>query len=131
MARQSKRDQGKERFWRRLLGQWRSSGLSVRDFCAAQEVSEPSFYGWRRTLAQRDQQAAEKRQGQEETNAPTAGRHKKSTDGPPLFVPVMLTTGGAMLEVVLERGLFVRVPVGFDDKTLRQLLAVLEEERPC
>jgi hypothetical protein len=130
MARQGKRDRGKERLWRRLLGQWRRSGLSVRDFCAAQEVSEPSFYSWRRTLAQRDQQAAEKRQGQVESKAPTVARHKKSMDEPPLFVPVTVAAG-AMLEVVLERGLIVRVPVGFDENTLRQLLAVLEEGRPC
>jgi hypothetical protein len=131
MARQGKRDRGKERFWRRLLGQWRRSGLSVRDFCGAQEVSEPSFYGWRRTLALRDQQAAEKQQGQKETNAPTVGGHERSTDGPPLFVPVTVATAGAMLEVVLERGVIIRVPVGCDEKTLRQLLAVLEEERLC
>jgi hypothetical protein len=131
MARQGKRDRGKERFWRRLLGQWRRSGLSVRDFCAGQEVSEPSFYGWRRTLAQRDQQAACRHAKRRGPKAPSVGGHKKFTDGPPLFVPVTVATAAAVLEVVLERGLIVRVPVGFDDNTLRQLLAVLEEERPC
>jgi hypothetical protein len=35
------------------------------------------------------------------------------------------------LEVVLERGRVVRVLRGFDADTLRQLLAVLEEKRPC
>ena len=44
----------KEQWWRRQVRQWRSSGLSVRAFCAAQGLSEPSFYAWRRTLAQRE-----------------------------------------------------------------------------
>jgi hypothetical protein len=44
----------KERFWRRMVRQWRGSGLSVRDFCAERELAVPSFYAWRRTIAQRD-----------------------------------------------------------------------------
>ena len=59
------RDSGKERFWRRLLRQWRRSGLTVREFCDQQAVSEPSFYAWRRTIAERDQQRC-----QRQTNMP-------------------------------------------------------------
>jgi transposase-like protein len=53
MAGLSKRDGGKERFWRRILRQWRRSGLSVRDFCAEHGLAEPSFYSWRRIVADR------------------------------------------------------------------------------
>ena len=48
------RDAGKEQFWRRMLGLWRQSRCSVRDFCVEHGVSEPSFYAWRRSIAQRD-----------------------------------------------------------------------------
>ena len=34
----------KERFWRRHVEAWRNSGESVRAYCAAQMLSEPSFY---------------------------------------------------------------------------------------
>ena len=44
----------KEHFWRTMVRQWRSSGLSVRVFCEQRRLSEPSFYAWRRSLAERD-----------------------------------------------------------------------------
>ena len=51
----------------------------------------------------------------------------------PVFVPLRVidVATQAAFEVVLERGRVVRVLRGFDTETLRQLLAVLEEERPC
>ncbi len=102
----------KERFWRRRLRQWRSSGLSVRAFCAEYALSEPSFYAWRRTVAQRD------------------------GEGVP-FVPVQvvpeaqpLGAAAGGLELVLGEGRLLRVGPGFDGPTLQRLLAVLEEGRP-
>lgn len=44
----------KEEFWRFALTQRIESGLSVRDFCRQEGLSEPSFYSWRRVIAQRD-----------------------------------------------------------------------------
>ena len=35
-----RRDQAKERHWRRLLREWRRSGLSVRDFCDWQALAD-------------------------------------------------------------------------------------------
>jgi hypothetical protein len=46
--RQATRDLGREAHWQRVLARWKRSGLSVRAFCQAGGVSEPSFYGWRR-----------------------------------------------------------------------------------
>ena len=47
-------ERAKEQWWRRQVRQWRSSGLSVRAFAPQQGLSEPSFYAWRRTLAERE-----------------------------------------------------------------------------
>jgi hypothetical protein len=58
MARTRGRDLRKERHWRLLLAEWQRSGLSIRAFCASQDVSEQSLYWWRRELAARDRQAA-------------------------------------------------------------------------
>ena len=105
------RDEQKERRWRRRVAQWRTSGLSVRDFCVRHGLATPSFYAWRRTLKRR---AAEKA----------------------AFVPVQVVAdavpaqAGAR-EAVLADGRTVRVAPGFDAATLRQLLVVLREERPC
>jgi len=116
MSRGNPRDPHKEQFWRRLLRQWRRSGLSIRAFCAQHDLSEPSFYAWRRTLADRDPPA-------------------------PAFVPVTVlpeppapTTPDAAassgLELLLPGGRVLRVGAAFDAPTLRRLLACLEEGRP-
>ena len=44
------RDRDRESYWRTVLARWRRSGLSVRAFCQAEGVSEPTFYVWRRKL---------------------------------------------------------------------------------
>jgi transposase-like protein len=123
MAGGRNRNPGKERFWRRMVREWRRSGLGVRAFCAQHGLSEPSFYAWRRSVAERDQESAR-------------ADAKPKPDGvgrTPRFVPlrVIEVATQVALEVVLERGRTVRILRGFDADTLRQLLAVLEEERPC
>ena len=113
MSTTNQRHSTKERFWRRMVRQWGSSGLSIRDFCAGQQVSEASFYAWRRTIARRDAEAAR-------------------------FVPVHVIAderparerAGDGLELVLASGRRVRVGPGFDEPTLRRLLALLEEGQP-
>ena len=121
MSRRGEHNRAKERFWRRVVRQWRQSGLTVRDFCDEQRLAEPSFYSWRRTIAERDQHAARTRR--------RAGNGR--ADSRPTFVPVRVvpatSASSAPLEIVLNQVRVVRVPPGFDAATLRQLLAVLEE----
>lgn len=136
MARQGGRDRAKEWYWRRVLRQWQRSRQGVRGFCREHGLSEPSFYAWRRTIAERNRQAARRSQARRgQRPAPDSGpRHRAPQDpgdGVPAFVPVTLTAPAAALEVVLGDGRVVRVPAGFDAATLRQLLAVLQEAPPC
>jgi hypothetical protein len=100
------RDERKEQQWRRWIGEWRASGLTVRAFCDRRGLAIPTFYAWRRTLERR---AAEQ----------------------PAFVPVHVVADAApaqagALEVVLRDGRTVRVAPGFDEGTLRRLLVALE-----
>jgi transposase len=107
------RDPSKERFWRTMVQQWRRSGLSVRAFCYHHGLAQPSFYAWRRTLAQRDAAVQ--------------------------FVPVRLapepptntSASTSPLELVLANGRRLRVAPGFDAATLTRLLTLLEEGQPC
>jgi transposase-like protein len=114
-----------------LMVLWRrSQPMTVRDFCAEHGVAEPSFYGWRRTLAQRDQRAPPR------AVSSAARRTRRRAGEQATFVPLRIVptptgTGSADLQVVLGSGHIVRVPPGFDAATLRQLLAILEEERSC
>jgi hypothetical protein len=94
-----------------MLRQWRRSGLSVRDFCAQQELAEANSYAWRRAIARRDAEAVP-------------------------FVPVRVVPDpkpvvaadgpSSGLELVVG-GRRVRIALGFDAPTLRRLLALLEE----
>ncbi len=111
MSMQKQRNVRKECHWRQRLREWRQSGLSVREFCRVHGLSEPSFYAWRRELTRRNA-------------IPSA-----------TFVPVEVTAGdsvgpSSILEIVVPGQRCIRVRPGFDAATLRQLLAVLEDQ-PC
>ena len=110
MAHGRARDERKERQWRRWIGEWQTSGLSVRAFCQRRGLTVASFYAWRRALQRR---AAE-----------------KATFVPVQVLPDAVQTQTSALEVLLPDGRTVRVAPGFDAATLRRLLAVLEG-RPC
>jgi hypothetical protein len=133
MARRGQRNLGKERFWRRVLRQWQRSGLTIRDYCAAQGLSEPSFYFWRRAIQERKPQGAcaSRDSAGPVRRADAAGVRRGRSDGRPTFVPVSIVASAPALEVVGRDGCVIRVPVGFDAATLRQLLAVLAEVPPC
>jgi hypothetical protein len=44
MAHGRARDEQKERQWRRWIGEWQASGLSVRAFCEPRGLTVASFY---------------------------------------------------------------------------------------
>lgn len=117
------RDPAKERRWRQLMRDWRMSGLSIRLFCNQQGVSQPSFYAWRRELAKRDQEAAERRRH-------ATSRRSRPT---PSFLPVQVVSDAphqsglrGCLEVQLSTNVLLRIPAGFDRQTLTDVLAALE-----
>ena len=104
---QSTRQYRRESDWRSLLAQWRRTGISVRAFCRAQDVSEPSFYLWRRKLNLTDRTT-------------------------PTFIPVDVVCDEAKeaatlgIEVVLSNGRCLRVGPGFDPHTLLSVVDLLE-----
>ena len=112
----------KQRFWQRAVGQWRRSGQSVRQYCRANALSEPSFYAWRRELRQRGRSSRATR---------------RAPRGPASFLPVRVVAAANPfpaaadgVEIVLDRQRTVRVGAGFDRQTLADVLAVLEA-RSC
>jgi hypothetical protein len=120
MARE--RDQAKEGHWRRHVAAWRRSGWSVRAYCDSEGLAEASFYAWRRVLAERE---AGDGRATDQASAASAALSP--------FVPVRLVDDAASMsgvEVLLRGGRVVRVSAGFTAKTLRDVVAVLED-LPC
>jgi len=54
MGKERKNDTEQQQFWQMAIETWRSSGLSIRQFCKQEGLSEPSFYSWRKKLTKRD-----------------------------------------------------------------------------
>ena len=118
------RDPLREKFWRRTIRQQQHSGLTVRAFCLREGLKEGAFRWWRQALARRDRELAASTQ---------ADRDGEPIEAAPTFLPVRLLDPEAIptrpsppIEVVLPAGPTVRVPSGFDPRTLGQVLAVLE-----
>lgn len=114
-------DPRKEQGWLRHFRRCQRSRLTVREYCDRHQLSEPSFYSWRRTLQQRGLLA--------DAAAPDGPRpHDDARVAAPLFLPVSVAQADATaqrIEIVLPDGLCVRIGAGFDAATLRQLLALL------
>jgi hypothetical protein len=130
-----KRDLTKERYWRRIVREWRSSGLSVREFCDWQALSEPCFYAWRRELAKRDREsaAAAAAIGIVHDGRPVKQNGPSRTPAaaflPVRVVPDAVAEGAAGLsrthdiEVHLPGGVRLLVPRGCDRTLLRDVIA--------
>lgn len=102
----------REQFWRDVLKQFADSGQSVRGFCKSHDLSEPSFYCWRRTLAQRDA---------------AAGSDECLPSTPPAFLPVHIAgqvTG--QMEIVLGGGRRIRLRGPVDRAALAEVVTALE-----
>ena len=108
MAKPVQAREGREPYWRQVVDRWKQSGLAVPAFCRREGLNQATFYHWRWELKRRDQ-------------------------AKPAFLPVRVIadkpappTGGG-IEVVLANGRCLRVGVGFDPRTLVQVVALLEE----
>ena len=106
------RNRSKEKFWRQTLRQFATSGLSVREFCAAHQLSEASLYSWRRTLAGRD------------AVMPT---ERGSAPATPAFLPIRLAEAmSSSMEIVLAGGRCIRLRGPVDRLVLSEVVAALE-----
>ncbi len=138
-----RRDLVRERFWREALRRQNTSGLSIREFCARQRLTESAFYFWRSELQRRDQQSrqsstlssptlpAKHDRPKPSARTESAARLKSTAPlGCPKFLPVALTdlTPAGSIEVVLPSGFVLRVGRDCDRRTLRAVLGVLRRE---
>lgn len=112
MARKGPRRSGERRsYWLAAIELQAESGLSVRQFCRQEGLSEPSFYAWRRRLATPREPALAK-------PVPPAA---------PNFVPVHVADSDSPLVIELAGGVTLRVAEGCS----RELLTTAVEALRC
>lgn len=121
------------RQWRERLARWWRFGGSVGEFCRREQVSQASFFQWRKRLA--GEVASSRSEGEPRT---------------PAFVPVQVVSSRSMAhEVVAPPGVAHRVmalpgvaprieirlgrvrlgvPTTIDEAALRRLIRVIREE---
>ena len=76
--------------WRKRLGRYRGSGLTVAGFCEQEGISTASFYAWRKRLG---------------------GTMKAGKDWRAAFASVRLTPAGTPMWIHLPGGVRVEVPM--------------------
>ncbi|HEX4286560.1 MAG TPA: hypothetical protein VHZ28_15815 [Terracidiphilus sp.] len=106
----SQRDATKEAYWRRVFKRFSASGLSVREFCKREQLTESAFYAWRRTIGERD-------------DTRTSG---------PVFVPAVVTKEAAhesSMAIELASGCVLRFSGPHAIKQLADLVIALQARR--
>jgi hypothetical protein len=106
--------------WREILERQAGSGLSVRSFCAAEGIREPSFYAWRKRL--RTQKANGARTVRKEARG-----EKACGDNAHLFVPLKLVDAATTLEIVHPLGYRIHVTGDVNPVALRRVIETLDE----
>jgi transposase-like protein len=106
-----------ERQWRERMELWQRSGLSVRQFCVRNGLTESTFYLWKRELRTRDQTSS------------------KSPSTQPKFVPVSVVPSTTLsVEVRCPSGHVVCFP-SCEVSALASLFVALDlgtrEAQPC
>lgn len=121
MAR-GQRDPKRERFWRDTLRRHKGSGLTVRAFCAKEQLAETAFHAWRRILRERD---AERRQDRPVAPATVAPA--------PAFVPVVVReterpepAAAADIVIELRGGRAMRLPASMPAEQLARMVHAIE-----
>ncbi len=103
------RDPAKEALWRKTLKRLSASGLSVREFCKRENVTESAFYAWRRTIGERN----------------VAGNSE------PAFVPAVINGESQQdvpLVLALTSGLELRVPSATPAERVAELVPALQSQ---
>lgn len=114
MAKGSRRDLHRQRYWQDVVQRQLASGQRVRPWCRSHQVPESGFYFWRRELARR--------------GVPVAAEASVSAG----FVPVAVTAdrtadAGGRIEIVLGDRRCVRLIGPVDREALADVIAVLED----
>jgi hypothetical protein len=125
----------REIYWSAIIADFRRSGLTHLEFCRLRRLPIHSFRTWLYRLRPGSPTAASSQPEHPLPRTPVPARSVPPTFLPVQIRPTHLSTDGprqdphsaAPLELVLGDDRRLRIPVGFDPATLRQVLDLLEE----
>ncbi len=115
-----KRNMQKEVHWRVIVKRQARSGLSVCRFCAERDISEASFYAWRKKLARRDREKVAASSGLSEKGAADCANDRA-------FIPLAVAEPQLAMEVVHPLGYRVRITGEVDAESLKRVLDALDQ----
>ena len=120
----------KESYWRRQLEGQVVSGLSIRQYCRDQQVSEPSFYVWRRELRKRDhERGLTERDRHELFSEAAVASDFVAVDvvTSDVLTPDVVTSDDreAKLEIDVAGGIMIRLREDASAETLERVLTVV------
>ena len=102
-------------FWKMVLQTFKSSNLSIHQFCKQEGLPEWAFYSWRRKLTGRQ---------------PQKSASEKTTPDNPVFIEVPIINQRP-LEFVLKSGHILKIPSGIDQGTINKVFSALKETLLC
>jgi hypothetical protein len=113
----NERDAGKEQFWRSAIKRQAGKGMSVREFCRRERLTESAFYAWRRTIQERD-------------------GHALRGEQRPAFLPLVVREPApfgerqhdshATIEIALAGNRVLRLPGSIEPQRLAAIVAALD-----
>jgi len=115
MSKAKKADTDQRQFWQMVLETFKSSGLSVRQFCKQEGLSEPSFYSWRKRLSPPQE--------------PDPGKGQMQPDQ---FIQISMPAAKPEpLELILASGHKLHIPSDVDPAFLTGVLSAMKQAELC
>lgn len=103
--------QQRRSLWAQRLARFQGTQLTVAEFCRRERVSVPSFYAWRKRIAQSN------------TDQPPA-KHQSPVSPP--FVPVVLSGSSIPAKMTLPGGATIELHVEQADQTVALIAAAID-----
>ena len=116
MSKNKKADAYQQQFWQMVLETFKSSKLSVRQFCQQEGLTESAFYSWRKKLT---------------ASSETTEDEQKDMSSSAFIEVAMPKNDTVVLELILSSGNTLKINPGTDNKTLTNVLSALCEVGLC
>ena len=120
MPKKGESDPVKEKFWRKQISDFESSGMTVTEFCRSRGLSDKNFANWRKRLSLRD--AAAREAGAEATSMDFAPLRMVEQD---VAEPAPRSNSAISMEIVLRNGIVLRVAEGCSIKLMSSVISLV------